>query len=40
MKELDIFSILILLLMFVLVNVFYRLFPKNNDKLLEKITKE
>lgn len=39
MVEIDYLSIIILFLLFALVNILYRLFPKNNEKLLEKLTK-
>ncbi len=37
MGNIDIFSIIILVMVFVLFNVLYKIFPRNNDKLYEKI---
>ncbi len=37
MGNIDLFSIIILVMVFVLFNILYKIFPRNNDKLYEKI---
>ncbi len=37
MGNIDIFSIIILLMVFILFNILYKIFPRSSDKLYEKI---